>query len=351
MRAALLGLGMVAGTHVAALRASDEVRLVAVHARDAAKARAFAAGIAADGAPVPRVHGTLDALAGDPDIDFVILCTPPNARTEIVDRLVGAGKPILLEKPIERTLAAAESIVERCERAGVPLGIVLQHRMRAVVADLRRALDEGALGRLAVVEIVVPWWRPQAYYDEPGRGSYARDGGGVLISQAIHTIDLALSLVGPVTRVQATARTSALHAMESEDYVSAGLDFASGAIGSLVASTASFPGAAESITLHGTEGSALLCAGRLELRRRDGDVRVLGEEGGTGGGADPMAFTHAWHQAVIEDFAGALRERRAPAVTGRDALAVHRLIDAIVRSSRGGTAVDLPTEPTRERAS
>lgn len=348
MKVALVGLGMVAGTHVRAIADSDGLELVALHARDGTKARAFAAKVAArrDGV-APRVHDGLEALASDPDIDFVILCTPPNARADIVEVLVDAGKPILMEKPVERDLGAAEAIVERCERAGVPLGIVLQHRLRPVVAHLRRALAEGVLGELAVLEMAVPWWRPQAYYDEPGRGSYARDGGGVLINQAIHSIDLTLSLVGPVARVQAMARTSALHAMEAEDHVSAGLEFANGAIGSLVASTANFPGGPESVTLHGTEGSALLRAGRLEIRTRDGEVQALGEEGDTGGGADPMAFTHAWHRSVIEDFAVSLGERRAPAISGRDALAAHRLIDAITRSSTSGTIVEVATEPAR----
>lgn len=346
MRAALVGLGMVSRTHVRAICASSAVELAGLCARDAAKARGYAESVAEETCGPARVYDHVDALAADPDVDFAILCTPPNARREIVERLIAAGKPILMEKPIERTLEAAEAIVGRCEDARVPLGVVFQHRMRPVAADLRRVLGEGALGELAAVEIAVPWWRPQSYYDEPGRGSYARDGGGVLISQAIHAIDLALSLAGPVSRVQAMARTSRLHDMESEDFVAAGLDFASGATGSLLASTASFPGGPESIALHGAEGSAMMRSGRLEIAWRDGRTESMGEESGTGGGADPMAFTHEWHQAVIEDFAAALRDGRSPVVTGRDALAAHRLIDAVVRSSKRGAAVEVGSDRT-----
>ena len=127
-----------------------------------------------------RRIASVDEIAGNAAIDFAIITTPPNARAEIVSALVAAGKPILMEKPVERTLAAATGLVEMCEAANVPLGIVLQHRARPVVADLRAAMP--ALGPLRAVEVNVPWWRPQAYYDEPGRGTYARDGGGVLIS-------------------------------------------------------------------------------------------------------------------------------------------------------------------------
>ncbi|MEO1103331.1 MAG: Gfo/Idh/MocA family oxidoreductase, partial [Pseudomonadota bacterium] len=252
-----------------------------------------------------------------------------------------SGKPILMEKPIERTLDAAQAIVGTCAQAGVPLGIVLQHRMRPSALELKRVLEADELGEIASVEITVPWWRPQSYYDEPGRGTFARDGGGVLISQAIHTIDLALYLTGPVRRVQAMLRTSALHQMETEDFAVIGLDFASRAVGSIVATTAAYPGGPESIALHGTKGSARLAANELVICLRNGDERTFGEAGGSGGGADPMAFTHDWHRAIIADFADAIEQNRPPVASGQDALAVHRLIDAAVRSSREGWAVDV----------
>ena len=238
-----------------------------------------------------------------------------------------------MEKPIERTLEAAERIVTTCKNASVPLGMVLQHRMREASLLLTRLLREDHFGKPAVAEISVLWWRPQSYYDEPGRGTLARDGGGVLISQAIHTMDLALSLMGPVRTVQAMARTTSLHQMETEDFVTAGLEFANGAVGSLIASTASFPGAAESIVLHCERASVALHSGQLHITWRDGRTETMGQAASTGGGADPMAFTHAWHQGIIEDFASALEQGRPPSVSGQDALAVHRLIDATIRSS------------------
>ena len=133
------------------------------------------------------------------------------------------------------------------------------------------------LGPLVSAEVNVPWWRPQSYYDEPGRGTYERDGGGVLISQAIHTMDLMLTLTGPVQSVTAMCATSGFHRMESEDFVVAGLQFANGAVGQLFATTASYPGVGETITLHCRDGSARLEAGQLMLTWQDGQSETLGE--------------------------------------------------------------------------
>lgn len=341
MRIALIGLGMVARTHVRAIVAlGDECRLAGVLSTSQDRAKAFLIENCSDLPTLPKVYRDVTEIAQDPDIDFVVICTPPNARRDLVETLAGAGKHILMEKPIERTLSSAQEIVGLCEKFNVELGIFFQHRMRASAVRLCETLASGILGEIAVVEIAVPWWREQTYYDEPGRGTFARDGGGVLISQAIHTLDLALTFTGPVTRVQAMARTSSLHTMEAEDFVTAGLDFASGAIGSLVASTASFPGQTESIVLHCKNGTAVLKSGLLELAFHDGRNERFGEESGTGGGADPMAFTHEWHQAIVEEFMLALKAGRSPsASTGRDGLKVHALIEALIRSSNEERAV------------
>ncbi|MEM8749068.1 MAG: Gfo/Idh/MocA family oxidoreductase [Pseudomonadota bacterium] len=336
MKVGLIGVGMVADTHLQALAdLADHLQLVAVCASRMETARRFAQKASAKLGHDVEAFSSLDEMfaSGLPDIDFAIIATPPNARVALVEHFADAGIPILMEKPIERTSAAAEQIVEICEAASVLLGIVFQHRARAASQDLARRIADGAFGRLHVADIRVPWWREQAYYDEPGRGTYARDGGGVLISQAIHTLDLMLSLTGPVARVQAMARTSGFHTMEAEDFVSAGLEFESGAVGSLFATTASHPGAAESIELHFEKASVLLQSGQLHIRWRDGRVEAIGEDSATGGGADPMAFTHAWHRDVIADFADAVRDQRPTMVSGREALAVHYLIDALVASS------------------
>lgn len=335
MKCALIGLGMVSKTYGDAIAHCETVDLSLVYARSPDAREAFLSDWPQLNA---RAASGVDEIAAS-DVDFVILTTPPNARSEIVETLAAAGKPILMEKPVERTLEAATALVERCEAAGVPLGIMLQHRARPVVADLRAVI--GDLGPLRMAEVNVPWWRPQAYYDEPGRGTYARDGGGVMISQAIHTMDLMLSLTGSVAEVSAMSATTGFHDMESEDFVCAGLRFANGAVGQLFATTASFPGRGETVTLHFAEGSAHLEAGQLKIDRRDGTSEVLGQAATSGAGADPMAFTSDWHRFVIEDFAHSLTDKRAPLVPGRDALEVHRLIAALEKAGRTGTTVSL----------
>lgn len=339
---AIIGAGMVAGVHLQSVAdLHNKIHLKGVLSRDPTKAGNFAAKAETVCGYGVDVYADIEALATDKSVDWTIVLTPPNARVEIVETLAAAGKSILLEKPIERTLEAARSIVEVCEKAGVKLGVVFQHRMRRASQHLAELLQSGKLGDLAIAEARVPWWREQAYYDEPGRGTYARDGGGVLISQAIHTLDLMLSLTGPVVRVQAMASTTALHQMEAEDYVTAALRFANGATGSVIASTANYPGGPESITLHFTNCVAHLQSGELNLQWHDGRNERFGEPSGTGGGKDPMAFPHEWHRSVIENFADIYESDLDPLVSGKEGLAVHALIDAIVASSNSGRTVDV----------
>ena len=343
MNIALIGLGMVADTHLAAIQHSTKgLVLAGVYGRNPKRAQDYAARASDQlGYPVTRFD-SVEQIARDPDIDFVILATPPDARLLLIEGLVAHGKPILMEKPIERDLAAATQVVAHCDSAGVPLGIVFQHRARVASLALKSALNQGKLGDIATVDIRVPWWRDQSYYDAPGRGTYARDGGGVMISQAIHTLDLALWLLGPVSSVQAMMCTTPLHNLEAEDWASALYEMENGACGTLMATTAAYPGDAESITLQGTKAAAHLASGVLTLTTLDGKTETYGASAGTGGGADPMAFTHAWHQSVIEDFANTLRTGAEPIATGRSALMSHAVIDAIQIASKTGAATKVP---------
>ena len=283
-------------------------------------------------------------MLGDPSVDFVSLITPPNARQDYVRACAEAGMPVLAEKPIERTLTAAVSLVELCEKAGVPFGITFQHRARPSVLELRQRID--AFGPLRAAEVRVPWWRPQSYYDEPGRGTIERDGGGVMINQAIHQMDLALSFTGPASEVTAMSTTTALHRMEGEDFVSAGITLASGAPMALFASTACYPGGGDGIALFFDEVAVRITREQtVELAWHDGQSEVLGAEatdGPGGGGADPMAFGPALHAAVIGDFAEALAEDRPPMIPARDTLPVMALIAGIEESARQGRRVSVP---------
>ncbi|HZS82436.1 MAG TPA: Gfo/Idh/MocA family oxidoreductase [Stellaceae bacterium] len=333
-RIAIIGLGMAAAPHARSLLdLADRVEVAGAFTRSAERAAAFAAQF-----PFPTTQD-LRAVIDDPSITAALVLTPPWTHLDLVRALAAAGKHVLLEKPVEATTARAAQLVEACRRAGVALGIVLQHRFRPAAVALAERIAAGALGRIAAASVAIRWWRPQSYYDEPGRGTMARDGGGVLLTQAIHTLDLFQSLAGPVAEVAAFAGTSILHRMETEDIAGAALRFASGAIGTLDATTASYPGFPERIEIVGESATALLVGGELTLFHRDGRREELGGAQATGGGADPMAFSHEAHRALIADFLAALDEGRPPRVSGAQALAVHRLIDAVLRSAREGRAV------------
>ncbi len=333
---AVIGCGMAAKPHALALQAlSDVIEVRGVYARNRQRLDRFAAEY---GFPASE---SAEAIAADADVEAVLLLTPPNARDAYVELFSANGKHVLSEKPLERTVAAAERIVQTCRDRSVTLGVVFQHRFRSASENLEQRLGRGDLGAIRMVRVEVPWWRDQAYYDEPGRGSYARDGGGVLINQAIHTLDLMLRLAGPVRAVRAMVATTAFHQMESEDFAAGVLEFASGAVGALVATTAAYPGEAEAIRLDCDAASVLLQSGTATYSWKDGRVETAGAEARTGGGADPMAFPMDWHRDLIADFADAVRSGRSPRVSGEEALLVHRLIEAIEVSSSKGCRVEL----------
>jgi UDP-N-acetyl-2-amino-2-deoxyglucuronate dehydrogenase len=337
-RIAMIGLGMAVSPHAKSLLdLQDRVEVAYAFSRSEARRRAFAERFA-----LPTTDD-LERIVGDAAIDAVMILTPPNTHLELVERCAAAGKHILLEKPLERSTERALRLVEAAEAAGVQLGVVFQHRFREASEHLRQLLRQRGLGELAVINVSCPWWRSQSYYDEPGRGTLARDGGGVLITQAIHTLDLTLSLAGPVAEVAAITGTTGLHLMETEDFVGAGLRFANGAVGALMATTAEYPGFPERIELIGVKGTAVLTAGVVTVHYQDGREEHIGEEQGTGGGADPMAFPHDAHRALLADFLDALDQDRSPRVTGREALRVHHLIDAVLRSSAERRAVAIET--------
>lgn len=327
---------MAAVPHAQALKALDgQVRTVGVHSRRREQREEFASRF--DIQPIER----LDTLLDDQRVDAVILATPPNQRKDLIERISAAGKHVLSEKPLERTVSSAEAIVGVCRANGIGLGVVFQHRYRQAS---RKAIDlvaSGQLGAIRIARVDVPWWREQEYYDEPGRGTLARDGGGVLISQAIHTLDLLLCLAGPVRDVQALAVTTGFHRMETEDFAVAGLRFESGAVGSVMATTAAWPGEAESIILDCDHATAVLKSGVLTVHWRTGDLETHGDKAGTGSGSDPMAFPSDWHRDLISAFVGRVRADKEPEVTGEDGLAVQRLIDAMIWSSNDGKRIGM----------
>jgi len=334
-RIAIVGLGMAVTPHAKSLLdLKDRVDVVWAVSPSEKRRTAFAARF---GFPTA---GSLDPIIADPSISAVGVLTPPNTHLEIVEKLARAGKHILLEKPLEITLDRSQTLVAAGEKAGITIGVVLQNRFKAAAEKLKQLLADGAIGEVIGCSTKVPWWRPQSYYDEPGRGSKARDGGGVLISQAIHVLDLMLSLAGPVDEVCGYALTAAAHRMETEDLVAAALHYANGAVGTVEATTAAYPGSGERIDFIGSKGTATISGYAFRLNRQDGTGEELIPNIAPGGtGADPMDFPHDLHLAVWRDFLDALDDGRPPRVTAREALKVHRLIDALLEAGRSDKKV------------
>lgn len=278
-----------------------------------------------------RVISALDEALRDPQVQAVIVATPPATHLAICQQCFAAGKHVLLEKPLELDLQRSAQLVEAAQQSGLHLGVVLQHRFREASVVLQQLITQGRLGEVQAASVRVPWWRSQAYYNELGRGTLARDGGGVLLTQAIHTLNLFQALVGVQSVKAATVRQTRLHQMETEDHVSALLVLGNGAPGDLMATTAMYPGYPETIEIIGTLGSARLSGASLEVNFLTQETLTVTSEGGTGSGANMMDFSHQPHKDLLTDFIDAIASNRPPRVTGADALSTHALIDELLR--------------------
>ena len=322
---ALVGLGPAALPHLRSLQdLNDRIELRYAFARDPRVDR-----IQPYTGPV-RLTDSLELILQDHEVQAVIVATPPSTHLEICERCFAAGKHVLLEKPIELNLERATRLLELATQAGLQLGVVLQHRFRQASQVLQKLLMDGRLGEVQAASVRVPWWRSQAYYNEPGRGTFARDGSGVLLTQAIHTLDLFRALVGVQSVKSAVVRQTQLHQMETEDHVSALLVLGNGAPGDLMATTAMYPGFPETIEIIGTLGSARLTGGNLQVHFLEGAPVIISSEGGTGSGANPMDFSHEPHRELIIDFMQAIFEKRAPSVSGAEALKTQALISELL---------------------
>ena len=326
-RVAMIGLGMAVGHHARALLdLSDRIECVAAYSRTPARRAAFAAQY-----PTIPTSGDLEAIFADRSIEAILILTPPSSHLELVQRAAAARKHVLLEKPLDISWERSEATVSAAKDAGVLLGMVLQNRFRAAALKLDDIIKSGRLGDLVEASAAIRNWRPQSYYDAEGRGTVARDGGGVLLTQGIHAIDLLLSYAGTPERVSSFVRTTSIHRMETEDLVTAAFSFEGGAIGSLNATTCAYPGLPERIELIGTKGMAVLMGDRLDAAFFDGTSEMVGGENtGSGAGANPMAFGHAMHRALIANFIDAMEDGAPLRVNGDDALKAHRFIEAVL---------------------
>jgi predicted dehydrogenase len=336
---AVIGLGNALQPHARSLvDLADRVRVVWAAATSDTRLKDVA-----DRYGFPTTTDITRAIE-DPAVDAVLVLTPANAHLPIAELAFAAGKHVMCEKPLEVSLERAERLIAAGRHADRRLGICLQHRFRAGSRRLHELLTQGALGTVQAATMMVPWWRPQAYYDDPGRGVKARDGGGALITQAIHTLDLFRWLVGVDSVEAAQVRTTALHRMETEDYASALVRLGNGAPGTIIATVAAYPGGPEWIHVIGSNGTARLEGGSLRLSFLDGREEVLADASGSGSGASVMSFSHEAHKAVLSDFLDAIEHGRDPAVPGEEALATQRVIEAVLAAGGLSQATLLPND-------
>jgi UDP-N-acetyl-2-amino-2-deoxyglucuronate dehydrogenase len=342
----IIGCGVIGPTHAEVVSTLPGAELVAVADTDPQRSSALAGrfGVVATGT---------DELLGRDDIDVVCVCVPSGLHAEIGARAAGAGKHVIVEKPIDVTLGAADRLIAAARAADVTLSVISQHRFDPGMVALRQMVDDGELGSLTVAAARVKWYRSQGYYDSGDwRGTWALDGGGALINQGIHYTDLLRWIMGPPVEVVALTATNA-HDIEVEDTALALLRFESGAVATLEASTSVFPGLPERLEVSGRRGTAIVEDGRLvtsELMKDRGDVGAYGappkagDAAGPGGAADAAAIGSAGHRRQIADVVAAIRDGREPLVTGADGRAALEVAVAVYRSAREGRALGFPVD-------
>jgi UDP-N-acetyl-2-amino-2-deoxyglucuronate dehydrogenase len=340
MRVGIIGLGAIANLHARAYKnIGYTIRVCTTHNKD--RGRQFA-----------EEHGatfvdTYEEVCRDPDVDFVDVCTFPDFRLQPLEVCAAHGKHIQVQKPMSIDLATARQMIETARAAGIQLGVVSQHRFDAASQFMLRALAEGRLGRLLQCDAYVKWHRSDEYYSRPVKGSWATEGGGALINQAIHQVDILRWLAGPVREVFGQWNIGAAHTIESEDMVSAVLRYASGAVGVIQASTAFWPGYPERIEFHGTKGTAVLTGDKLttwDVRDDAGDPPPLAQNLASGA-SDPMAISLETFERQFLDFGEAIRTGRKPLIGGEDGYQALEIVEAIYRSCRSGDKVTIEGHP------
>jgi len=353
---AIIGPGKVAHTHARALATIPGSRLVAVCGRTPERTQAFADQYGA------RAYTALDDLLGDSDVDAVILCTPHPQHAAQAIQSIDAGKHVLVEKPLATTVADCDRIIAATHANGVTLGVISQRRLYAPVQRLKHAIDAGKIGKPVLATMSVLGWRSSEYYAmDPWRGTWDGEGGGVLVNQAVHQLDLLCWLMGPVVEVFGYHTNLNHPTIEVEDTAVAVVRFAQGApdgaLGSIVASNSQNPGLHGNVHIHGsngasvgvqTEGSSMFISGVTtevdppinDLWTIAGEADLLPQwQAEDRDLARSIDIMEAYHQQQIADFIEAIVEGRAPLVTGEDGRAAVALFEAIYRSQRDGRPI------------
>lgn len=335
----IVGTGMIAHFHAKAIQSMANGRIVACFNQNVDKAQAFAAEYGC------TAYSTLDELLADQEVGIVTICTPSGAHRDPAIAAANAGKHVVVEKPLEITLQRCDDIISACEKNGVKLCTIFPSRFSAANIALKEAIDAGRFGRLTLGDTYVKWWRTQEYYDGGGwRGTWALDGGGAFMNQAIHNVDLLCWLMGDVTEIAGFTGTLAHERIEVEDVGVACLKFANGAIGVMEATTAAWPGLLKKTEIHGSKGTVVVEQDSIlrwefaDEKAEDAEIRSrLGANSASSGGAsDPKAISFVGHQMQLEDFVDAISTGRQPRVDGAEGRKSVEIILAIYEAAKTG---------------
>ncbi|MFK7768233.1 MAG: Gfo/Idh/MocA family protein [Mariniblastus sp.] len=341
----IVGCGMISNFHAKAIADIKGATFVACCSNRIESAEKLANEFGA------TAYSDLDAMLADPKVDIVTICTPSGAHMEPAVAAAEAGKHVIIEKPLEVTLKRCDKIIAACEQNNVICSTIFPSRFHAASRTLKTAVDAGKFGRLSLGDAYVKWFRTQEYYDSGAwRGTWKLDGGGALMNQAIHSVDLLTWLMGPVASLTANTATLAHERIEVEDVATASLRFENGALGVIEASTAAFPGMLKKIEIHGSHGSAVIEEEDIKswqfakMTAKDKKIAAqFGSKNETGGGAgDPSAIGHAAHAAQFRDVINAIKKKTKPAIDGPEGRRSVEIILAIYKAAETGKSIELP---------
>ncbi len=336
----LIGGGNITETHARAARALPGVEIGAIHGTSAEKVGRLCREYGG------RPYSELSQFLAHRPMDLVAIGSPSGLHASQGIAAAQHGLHVLTEKPIDIRTERADALIAAADKAGVKLGVFFQDRCKPDILRVKKAVDAGVLGRPILADARVKWFRPPDYYaNSRWRGTWALDGGGALINQAVHTVDLMLWLFGDVISVQATSKTN-LHAIEAEDTLVAHFEFANGALGVLQASTAVYPGYPRQLELTGSEGTLVIAQDRLlaaDLRKPSADLQCGGKGDQNPSASSPVVSDARGHQSVLEDFIQSIRNNTSPRCDGREGRRSLAVVEAIYGACRTGVRVRCTT--------
>ena len=331
VRFAVAGCGFIGGLHARVIQSIPGAKVTAAMDISAEKARQMAEEYQC------AWYDSPEKLLADPNVDAVAICLPSGLHQELTIEAAKAGKHVICEKPMDIKLESARAMIDACRENGVRLGVIMQHRFDYPVQLLKKAIQEGWMGRLLWGASRTIWYRDDVYYSNPWRGTWKYDGGGALMNQSIHYIDLLLSIMGDVKSVSAKCRTLGHPQIETEDVGLADLEFKNGALGTIEGTTVSYPGLYAELAVFGEKGTVIIRNDYLAFYQFQDGKKPEFEEALNPEAANRLNLSPAIeddsHRKQYEDFVRAVQTGKDPAVTGEEGIRSLEVIRAIYRSS------------------